>query len=55
MRDTERGRERERESEREAEIQAKRERSRLHAGNPMWDSIPDLWDLAQSQRQILNR
>ena len=34
MRDTER--------EREAETQAEGERSRLHAGSPMWDSIPGL-------------
>ena len=30
-----------------------RGRSRLHAGSPMWDSIPWLQDHALSQRQIL--
>ncbi|CAD7684600.1 unnamed protein product [Nyctereutes procyonoides] len=31
-----------------------RERSRLHAGSQMWDSILGLWDHALSQRQTLN-
>ena len=30
-------------------------RSRLHAGSPMWDSIPGLQDHALGQRQVLNR
>ena len=38
MRDTERERERGRDTG--------RERSRLHAGSPMWDSIPGLQDHA---------
>ena len=29
--------------------------SRLHAGSPMWDSIPGLRDHALNQRQTLNR
>uniref|UniRef100_A0A8C0MV96 Serine/threonine-protein kinase OSR1 n=1 Tax=Canis lupus familiaris TaxID=9615 RepID=A0A8C0MV96_CANLF len=32
-----------------------RERSRIHAGSPMWNSIPGLQDHALSQRQTLNR
>ena len=32
-----------------------RGRSRLHAGSPMWDSIPELRNLALSQRQMINR
>ena len=35
---------RERERERERGRDTGRGRSRLHAGNPMWDSIPDLQD-----------
>ena len=31
-----------------------RGRSRLHAGSPMWDSIPGLWDHNLSWRQMLN-
>lgn len=31
-----------------------RGRSRLHAGSPMWDSIPGLQDRTLSQRQTLN-
>ena len=31
-----------------------RGRSRLHAGNPTWDSIPGLQDHALGQRQALN-
>ena len=31
-----------------------RERSRLHAGSPMWDSIPGLQDHALSRRQAPN-
>ena len=31
-----------------------RGRSRLHAGTPMWDSIPGLQDHALSRRQTLN-
>ena len=30
-------------------------RGRLHAGSPMWDSIPGLQDHALGQRQVLNR
>ena len=30
-----------------------RERSRLHAGSPIWDSIPGLQDHAPGQRQVL--
>ena len=36
--------EKQKECEREAERE--RERSRLHAGSPMWDSIPGLQDQA---------
>ena len=32
-----------------------RERNRLHAGSPMWDSIPGLQNYALGQRQMLNR
>ena len=32
-----------------------RGRSRLHAGSPMWDSIPGLQDRALGQRQAPNR
>ena len=42
MRDTERGRD------------IDRGRSRLPAGSPMWDSIPETWDHALSQWQMLN-
>ena len=38
--------ERERERERETGRDTGRGRSRLHAGNPMWDSIPGLQDHA---------
>ena len=47
MRDT--GRERERGRD------AGRGKSRLHAGSPMWDSIPELQDQTLDQRQVLNR
>ena len=43
----------ERHTERGREIG--RGRSRLHAGSPMWDSIPGPWDQALSRRQTLNR
>ena len=39
-----RGREREKERERERGRDTGRERSRLHAGSLMWDSIPGLQD-----------
>ena len=42
MKDTQRQRHRQRES-------------RLHAGSPMWDSIPGLWDHALALRQVPNR
>ena len=42
MRDTHTERERERERERGRDTG--RGRSRLHAGSPMWDSIPGLQD-----------
>ena len=32
-----------------------RGRSKLHAGNPMWDSIPGHQDHNLGQRQTLNR
>ena len=32
-----------------------RGRSRLHAGSPMWDLIPELQDDIMSRRQMLNR
>ena len=32
-----------------------RGRSRLHAGSPMWDSIPGSWDHSLSWRQMLKR
>ena len=38
--------ERERERERERGRDTGRGRSRLHAGSPMWDLIPDLQDQA---------
>ena len=41
-----------RDREREADIS--RERSRLQAGSPMWDSIPGFQDHALGQRQALN-
>ena len=40
---------------RERERDKGRGRSRLHAGSPMWDSIPGLQDHALGQRQMLNR
>ena len=43
------------ERHRERRRHRQRERSRLHAGSPMWDSIPGLQDHALSQRQMLNR
>ena len=43
LRDTERGRDMHRQREKQ-----------LHAGSPMPDSIPGLWDHALSQRQTLN-
>ena len=48
-------RERERERERERGKDIGRGRSRLHAGNPTWDSIPGLEDHALGWRQALNR
>ena len=42
MRDTQR----EREAERQRGRDTGRGRSRLHAGSPMWDSIPGLQDQA---------
>ena len=51
MRDIERERERERERGRDTG----RGRSRLHAGSPMWDSIPGLQDPVLGQRQTPNR
>ena len=39
-------------TDREAEKQA--ERSRLHAGSPTWDSIPEPQDHSPGQRQGLN-
>ena len=47
MRDTQR--------EREGGRDPGRGRSRLHAGSPMWDSIPGLQDHVLGQRQALNR
>ena len=41
--------------ERERGRDTGRGRSRLHAGSPMWDSIPGLQDRALDQRQVLNR
>ena len=35
----------------ERERERERERSRLHAGNPMWDSIPEFQDSALGERQ----
>ena len=49
MRDTHRERERERGRD------TGRGRSRLHAGTPMWDSIPGLQDHVLSLRQTFNR
>ena len=37
---------------REGGIDIGRGRSRLPAGNPVWDSIPGPWDHALSRRQI---
>ena len=42
--------EREREREREAETQAEGEADCIHAGSPMWDSIPGPWDHALDVR-----
>ena len=50
----ERHTEREREREREKGRDTGRGRSRLHAGIPMWDSIPGLQDRALGQRQAPN-
>ena len=47
-------RQRERERERERGRDTGRGRSRPPAGSPMWDLIPELWDHALSQRQMLN-
>ena len=44
-----------RDTERERGRDTGRERSRLHAGSLMWDSIPGLQDCALGQRQVLNR
>ena len=44
----------ERHTERERGRETGRARSRLHAGSPMWDSIPGLWDHTLSWRQMLN-
>ena len=49
MRDTHTERERERGRD------TGRGRSRLHVGNPMWDSILGLQDQALGRRQALNR
>ena len=49
MKDTQRERERERGRD------TSRERSKLHAGNPMWDSILGLQDHIPGGRQALNR
>ena len=48
-------RHRENERERERGRDTGRGRSRLHAGNPMWDSIPGLQDHTLSRREVLNR
>ena len=42
-------------TERERGRDTGRGRSRLHAGSPMWDSIPGLQDRALGQRQAPNR
>ena len=42
------------ERHRETEAETGRERSRLHAGSLMWDSIPGLQDHTLSRRQMLN-
>ena len=42
-----------RDTEREARDTG-RERSRLHVGSPMWDSIPGPQDHDLSQRQMFN-
>ena len=42
-------RHRERERERERGRDTGRERSRLHAGSPMWDSIPGLQNRALAE------
>ena len=55
MRDIEREKERERETETERGRVTGRGRSRLHAGSPMWDSIPGLQDHALDPRYALNR
>ena len=43
------------ERERERGRDTGRGRSRLHAGCPMWDSIPGLQDHTLDGRQVLNR
>ena len=40
---------------RERERERDRGRSRLHAGNPTWDSIPELQDHVLGRKQALNR
>ena len=42
------------ERERERSRHTGRGRSRLHAGSPMWDLIPDLQDHTLGRRQALN-
>ena len=44
----------ERMRERERGRDTGRGRSRLHAGSPIWDSIPGFWDQALNGRQTLN-
>ena len=43
-----------RDAERKRGRDTGRGKSRIHAGSPMWDSIPELWDHDLSQRQMLN-
>ena len=43
-----------RDAERERGKDGGRGRSRLHAGSPMWDSIPGLQDHDLGERQALN-
>ena len=44
-----------RDTEKERGRDTGRGRSRLHAGSPMWDLIPELQDHTLDQRQVPNR
>ena len=54
MRDIDRQTDRHTHTHTHTHTQQGRGRSRLHAGSPVWDSIPGLQDHALGQRQALN-